>query len=590
MALESFYGGKQGISPVIKASFEYLTNEKDSNDNYLDSAYGAAVNNADASTIAAINAKTLSVQFSNPNYQDVWFGELAIIDTTNKFNPNNGKIYRRVLRTTQKDDENFYAGQSAEYIGQIVGPAGGIPQIKFTSYDKIQQIVTSTTGNVSFPSKIDNVISDEDTNKSHANNLYQYNTDNTQLVPGKDSNNFNDTVKYTWVNILPPDGTNNTSYVYLGFEIPYPVFNLSTETVNYTQSASITRTSKNIEEDIEEESQSDSIHPFYWAWNLQIPRGIRGIWQEIHIGNKSPWIFNENNPLYSDINDLTYNEQSDTYSIKIYENETEPRKKNSTDISEDHFWYLTVKCPCYKENETLWVIEEYNFYLEPYKNIKEIKFDQDNGDITFKFDDNNDDKKIIVETDINFIEKVYGDYNLNAFYILYSSSKARPNNTETEGEIDYTDSNGQKWKKDADGLNKGKYWLYVSPLIDYGGLRIFSRVDFSNSEESITTEASAITYLNTIYKKDSLQAKSGKILLGEIGTSTYGFYFDPSTGNNGTWVSLGQWDAVTNNQISIYNINGTELTSNKAKGLIQESISIDDTISWNWISFAEGGE
>lgn len=584
MALESFYGGKQGISPVIKASFEYLTNEKDSNDNYLDSAYGAAVNNADASTIAAINAKTLSVQFSNPNYQDVWFGELAIIDTTNKFNPNNGKIYRRVLRTAQKDDENFYAGQSAEYIGQIVGPAGGIPRMNFTSIDGVRgQINNSSNTIISFPSSQ----TDMDTNKQNSL-VIKETTMNNQLVPGKDDeDNFNDAVKYTWVNILPPDGTNNTSYVYLGFEIPYPVFNLSTETVNYTQSASITRTSKNIEGDIEEGSQSDSIHPFYWAWNLQIPRGIRGIWQEIHIGNKSPWIFNENNPLYSDINDLTYNEQSDTYNIKIYENETEPRKKNSTDISEDHFWYLTVKCPCYKENETLWVIEEYNFYLEPYKNIKEIKFDQDNGDITFKFDDNNDDKKIIVETDINFIEKVYGDYNLNAFYILYSSSKARPNDDETLGKIDYTDSNGQKWKKDADGLNKGKYWLYVSPLIDYGGLRIFSRVNFSNN---ITSSDDAIAYLNDTYKKDSSEAKSGKILLGEIGTSTYGFYFDPSSGNDGTWVSLGQWDAVKNNQISIYDISGTESTSNKAKGLIQESILIDDTISWNWISFAKGGE
>lgn len=182
MALESFYGGKQGISPVIKASFEYLTNEKDSNDNYLDSAYGAAVNNADASTIAAIDAKTLSVQFSNPNYQDVWFGELAIIDTTNKFNPNNGKIYRRVLKTTQKDDENFYAGQSAEYIGQIVGPAGGIPRMNFTSIDGVRgQINNSSNTIISFPSSQ----TDMDTNKQNSL-VIKETTMNNQLVPGKD--------------------------------------------------------------------------------------------------------------------------------------------------------------------------------------------------------------------------------------------------------------------------------------------------------------------------------------------------------------------------------------------------------------------
>jgi len=79
MALESFYGGKQGISPVIKASFKYLTNETDSNNNYLDSAYKAAIdkinndNNITDKTIAieAVNKETLSVQFSNPDYQDV---------------------------------------------------------------------------------------------------------------------------------------------------------------------------------------------------------------------------------------------------------------------------------------------------------------------------------------------------------------------------------------------------------------------------------------------------------------------------------------------------------------------------------------
>ena len=561
MALESFYGGKQGISPVIKASFEYLTNEKDSNDNYLDSAYGAAVNNADASTIAAIDAKTLSVQFSNPNYQDVWFGELAIIDTTNKFNPNNGKIYRRVLKTTQKDDENFYAGQSAEYIGQIVGPAGGIPKMNFVTTSEVQdQINDSSNTIISFPSSQ----TDMDTDKDNDLLIKEATITSNQLVPGKDNNNnFNDTVKYTWVNVLPSDGTNNTSYVYLGFEIPYPVFEFNPTTVNYTSTASISQNSASIE------------HPFYWKWDLTIPRGIRGIWQEIHIGNKSPWIFNVNNLLYADINDLIYNEDTDNYSVA-----TNASIKNT--VTEDHFWYITIKCP--KQDGSL---NEYNFYLEPYRNINDIIFDQDSGNITFEFDDNNDDKKIIVETDINFIEKVYGDYNLNAFYILYSSSKVRPNNTETEGEIDYIDSNGQKWKKDADGSNEGKYWLYVSPLIDYGGLRIFSRVNFS---ASIGSEIDAITYLNDTYDKDSSEAKSGKILLGEIGTSTYGFYFDPSTGNDGTWVSLGQWDAVTNNQISIYDINGAELTSNKAKGLIQESISIDDTMSWNWISFVEGGE
>ena len=42
MSLESFYGGKQGVSPVIKNRFKYVTAEKidEDKDIYYDKAYG----------------------------------------------------------------------------------------------------------------------------------------------------------------------------------------------------------------------------------------------------------------------------------------------------------------------------------------------------------------------------------------------------------------------------------------------------------------------------------------------------------------------------------------------------------------------
>jgi hypothetical protein len=69
------------------------------------------------------------------NYTDVWYGELCIIDTDNKMNPNNGKLYRRTLKQSDNKFVNTEDTRYAEYIGQIVGPSGGIPQFDFGSLD-----------------------------------------------------------------------------------------------------------------------------------------------------------------------------------------------------------------------------------------------------------------------------------------------------------------------------------------------------------------------------------------------------------------------------------------------------------------------
>ena len=94
MALESFYGGKPGFSPVIKASFKYINNE--------DPAYQTALIN-NGNNAAALKEYTMDECFKDINYTDVWYGELCIIDTENKMNPNNGKLYRRTLKKAPDD-------------------------------------------------------------------------------------------------------------------------------------------------------------------------------------------------------------------------------------------------------------------------------------------------------------------------------------------------------------------------------------------------------------------------------------------------------------------------------------------------------
>lgn len=64
--MDSLYGGKPGISFVLKANYP---SEK-----------------------AMINAFK-----KGNNYTDVWYGEYVLIDTTNKNNKQNGKIFRMFL-------------------------------------------------------------------------------------------------------------------------------------------------------------------------------------------------------------------------------------------------------------------------------------------------------------------------------------------------------------------------------------------------------------------------------------------------------------------------------------------------------------
>ena len=625
MALESFYGGKQGISPVIKANFS--------------------------------SKEALTEAFNNSSYEDVWFSELALIDTPNKFDKDNGKLYRRTLKTTLSSSDENYAGEHAEYIGQIVGPAGGIPNLEIASESAIKNAISTTTADdaqILFPTE-----TGVSTNASEYNNLYYNNSSDIELLPGKDNNNYNDNIHYTWANIQTPDGENNTAYVYLGFKVPYSVFDLSVETTNYTNSASIERVSKNIEG---EEASGETVHPFYWKWNITIPGGIRGIWQEIHIGNKTPWIFDSNNLLYANINDLIYDENTDSYSIAA-----NAFIKNT--VTEDHFWYITVKCPAQNGS-----ISTYNFYLEPYVTPKEIEY-YDNtitgvasaGDIKLIFDDNNsvktigqyqqiknaeyhaedgsiyltyagtrpnvtpvegvknsgNDKYYLMDSSenplyINYIEDVYGDPVYNEFYVLYNSSEYRPSSTITPDENGKIQWNGHTWKQNANGVENGKYWLYLSPVKEVTrGLRVLAEaeefnltssnayfteglteteiVDKLNTNTWTTTGKSPMTnpYLNGQDGKGGLI--SGQVLLAQgdsdvIDTSTgeyirenYAFYYDALVGR---WKSLGAWgEAAENTALGIYTSNGLQNDSQRAIGFVINTISAAVTPDIPWSTF-----
>lgn len=373
MALESFYGGKPGFSPVIKGKFKYLNKD--------DLAYQADLvkQNESAETLKPY---TMDECFADPNYTDIWYDELCIIDTDNKSNPNNGKIFRRTLKKVD-DDAWLRAGNTlyAEYIGKIVGPAGGIPKLHLGGLDEERKRAAGILGTYegedpdsgqtlgenwlyTYPNSEGKIAS---LNPNKASNGYNViaelsastnsDTNRIEMVPGKDTKNntvvYNDTIKYTWCNVRRSlDASDEDCWIYLGFQIPYTVFdiNVVSESSNYRGPVF--------------EDNSNAEHPFAKDFTFHIPRGVRGI------GPEEVFVVNPYDPdnsrtvpdgatLYT-YDAIKYTQNTDTYSIDT--------TKTKTVTSKDSYW--VGKWRIYNADETNGSI--YYLYLGAYKDASSL--------------------------------------------------------------------------------------------------------------------------------------------------------------------------------------------------------------------------
>ena len=392
MALESFYGGRQGVSPVIKTRFEFITKK--------DEAYQAKLNtenqiltdwekhilkhynkfseewkveNEDKYIMPIWTSEFLDLfvmdeQFKKVDYTDVWYDELCIIDTPNKMNPNNGKIFKRTLKRYQNppltgisDERALYA----EYVGQIVGPSGGVPNLVFGNLDDVRKDAAgryiyngnekyynvenwdylypdATANDAKITSKnIEGTLPenrpiksqylsenseedylDTDTREDDYRKIAILNSgdnNNITIVPGKNENNdFNDNIRYTWCNvrrnlnhafhdIAHPD-YEDEAWIYLGFEIPYTFWDVSATHIPYWLN---TQQAGNIV-DIQKLNETDEgdDHPFYHNLHFYIPRGTRGIGPEeirlvktitINYNNEDIQVI-DNHPMKEDAN------------------------------------------------------------------------------------------------------------------------------------------------------------------------------------------------------------------------------------------------------------------------------------------------
>ena len=210
-------------------------------------------------------------------YTDVFYNEFCLISTKNLNDKDNGKLYQRGL-----DYTNELGG--AIYKGQIVGSSSGTPFAQLNTIKEVNDRATEAIpedwyriyptgyefdveGHISgYKTNID----DGEDGKPLATFPFSQAHD-VSLVPGKtEDGEFNDGIEYTWCNVRRPDN-NSENWFYIGFTIPFPVFEMDTHVVSQYNSAG------NYQADTTTvERTDDRTHPFFTSWDFGIPKGIKG--------------------------------------------------------------------------------------------------------------------------------------------------------------------------------------------------------------------------------------------------------------------------------------------------------------------------
>lgn len=298
MEYNSFYGGRRGASFIISKSFKTIFAPAENNAGFnkiirLDLGLAENANISTAQRKAWLAEHCMVYCFSQGGaYKTVNYDEYVIIDTYNKNDIDNGKIYRRGY-----DYNNELGG--ANYVGQIVGPAGMAPHTEIESYNQVVKMTTE-----------DGLVIPNDGTTITDKNLNQYRKTQSSLaingekdlIPGQQFNedgseSFNDTIEYIACSIRDFDSHEST--VHIGFKIPYLVNIYTANSVSpyYHRSdlepADLTgdlkwaawdaaseqengKGTKNFNNKELIERTDDKTHPFFQKWDISIPKGIKG--------------------------------------------------------------------------------------------------------------------------------------------------------------------------------------------------------------------------------------------------------------------------------------------------------------------------
>lgn len=175
-------------------------------------------------------------------YTAVHFDQHVMINTVNKNDPDNGKIYRRGY-----DFNNDMGG--AEFVGTIVGPAGHAPMIQLATIAEVRRKAAEE-------------------GYEERRSSGSYSVTGASLVPGKKTDGtFNDAITWECCSIRNENDEDTTAYV--GFTFPYTVIDVEASTVQPYIGGRYADVSGAYRND-------DYMHPFYEKWHLDIPKGVKG--------------------------------------------------------------------------------------------------------------------------------------------------------------------------------------------------------------------------------------------------------------------------------------------------------------------------
>lgn len=234
--MDSLYGGHPATEFSIKASFKSV-----------------------AEMIASFK--------NGPDYTDVWYNEYCIIDTPNKNDADNGKLYRRGFNY-----QNNMGG--AIEVAQIVGPSSGTPYFSLGNISQVISISEETIPNDKYTYRRFPTGKDSNGNytTSESGGIATFDFGSPEsLIPGKDENgNFNDTIKYTWCNVRADDADAD-SWFYVGWQMPYLTVEYDIHSESPYDSSGIRKTDPTTVKRVD-----DKTHPFFEEWDLGLPHGIKG--------------------------------------------------------------------------------------------------------------------------------------------------------------------------------------------------------------------------------------------------------------------------------------------------------------------------
>lgn len=312
------------------------------------------------------------------SYKTVNYDEYVLIDTENKNDADNGKVFRRGY-----DYMNSVGG--AVFIGQIVGPAGLAPHTELKTISEVRAIAET-----------------EDFTYRRGEGSYE---SLENLVPGRykdDSGNwvYNDAIQWAYCSVR--DKNSHESTAHIGFKFPYTLFEIEGGSVDpyYNRDSD---TENFVNKDLVERTD-DMSHPFFQSWKISVPKGIHGD----SLKNFRAIAANDSIEDYDGKSDDVQNKRK----ILVYDYYNYDKYSTGEPVSLYLGDYNMIKDILLTDEGTLtieYTHDDTDVYNKLLKWIKSVQLDTETGHLIVKYNQTDASGKDTYETDLDWIKDVIVD-------------------------------------------------------------------------------------------------------------------------------------------------------------------------------------